>query len=526
MKIDYIREMNRNYLRAELEAGASAEYTAKMLEGNKIKGLLPMRISYRDGIPVFCYDITSKQPLGRLLGARPVTEAELRSFLGQLSAAVEAMRGYLLGDEGFLLEPDFIYADPESFQLGFCLVPGEKRDFLEQLRRLLQYFLKHVDHRDRECVVLAYGLYQESLQENCGMERLMQLAASGSEGEGVRRRDAAQRTSREASSERRQEEIQERSMGKEEVQERVRQDERMQKRSTTGNEAVRRNTAGRNTPGRMTQGGERTGERLQGFLSLENIPQGRKLKEWIVLVIAMEAAFFLLIFVAIPIFVQLIFGWYVFIRLRIFLTAGGLALFLCVIAADAIIGWHIWNKMSTGGSVLNQPASKRENWNRPEINPWQDVYEEEELEYRTPARAAPQRAVAEERQPVTPADLDRRSVQGDGELFQTILLNGSGGEKEKTHRLTAMPPETEDIVISYFPFVIGKSRELVDYVLDRETVSRFHIRLEQEEGIVRLTDLNSTNGTRVRGRLLAANETVELQKGDEVVLADRPFLWQ
>ena len=33
-------------------------------------------------------------------------------------------------------------------------------------------------HKDRESVVLAYGLYQESLKENCGMDDLLGLIAS------------------------------------------------------------------------------------------------------------------------------------------------------------------------------------------------------------------------------------------------------------------------------------------------------------------------------------------------------------
>ena len=39
----------------------------------------------------------------------------------------------------------------------------------------MQLLLKRIDHRDRECVVLAYGLYQESLKENSGIEDLMAL---------------------------------------------------------------------------------------------------------------------------------------------------------------------------------------------------------------------------------------------------------------------------------------------------------------------------------------------------------------
>ena len=40
---------------------------------------------------------------------------------------------------------------------------------------LLQYLLGKVNHQDKDCVVMAYGLYQESLKENYGMADLLRL---------------------------------------------------------------------------------------------------------------------------------------------------------------------------------------------------------------------------------------------------------------------------------------------------------------------------------------------------------------
>lgn len=70
-----------------------------------------------------------------------------------------------------------IYAEPERFEIGLCAVPGGKGDFAAELSHFLQYLLKHVDHRDKDCVVLAYGLYQESLKENYGIEDLVKIVA-------------------------------------------------------------------------------------------------------------------------------------------------------------------------------------------------------------------------------------------------------------------------------------------------------------------------------------------------------------
>jgi pSer/pThr/pTyr-binding forkhead associated (FHA) protein len=75
----------------------------------------------------------------------------------------------------------------------------------------------------------------------------------------------------------------------------------------------------------------------------------------------------------------------------------------------------------------------------------------------------------------------------------------------------------------YTPFVLGKHRELTDFCVREETVSRMHARIDLEQDRYSVTDLNSTNGTRVNGRMLAANETTELADGDFLELGDTGY---
>lgn len=177
MEISYRREAKRNYLVAGV-ADATAGYEARMLAHNEIRGLLRMYITYQDGLPLYCYDITSRQPLSRLLETRFITREEICQLLIQIHAALSGMEEYLLDAGDVLLEPEYIYVEPELFQTGLCLIPGVQDDFQGKLSRLLQYILKRINHKDRESVVLAYGLYQESLKENCGMDDLLGLIAS------------------------------------------------------------------------------------------------------------------------------------------------------------------------------------------------------------------------------------------------------------------------------------------------------------------------------------------------------------
>lgn len=88
-------------------------------------------------------------------------------------------------------------------------------------------------------------------------------------------------------------------------------------------------------------------------------------------------------------------------------------------------------------------------------------------------------------------------------------------------RLTALEPGTEDIVIAYYPFIIGKQENLVDYVLRRETVSRLHHRIDRKEDRYYVQDLNFTNGTMAGGHILENNEIMEIGMAVETALRER-----
>ena len=91
--------------------------------------------------------------------------------------------------------------------------------------------------------------------------------------------------------------------------------------------------------------------------------------------------------------------------------------------------------------------------------------------------------------------------------------------------LRSTEPGIPDIIISYVPFIIGKQEGLADDVLARDPVSRLHARIDREGEEYRITDLNSTNGTTVGGRLLEMNETAVLLPGEEVYIANIGFIF-
>ena len=83
----------------------------------------------------------------------------------------------------------------------------------------------------------------------------------------------------------------------------------------------------------------------------------------------------------------------------------------------------------------------------------------------------------------------------------------------------------ETIFLTKFPFYVGSLSGYMDFVIERDTVSRFHAKFMKREGTVLLSDLNSTNGTKVNGRMLNVQEQAALVNGDRIVFADDEYVF-
>ena len=95
------------------------------------------------------YEITSKQPLSRLLEGQTIQAEQIRALILGIARSLDHMEQYLISEKSVLLNPEYLYVDPESLKVWLCLVPGLECDFPEDYSRLLEYLLGKVDHRIR-----------------------------------------------------------------------------------------------------------------------------------------------------------------------------------------------------------------------------------------------------------------------------------------------------------------------------------------------------------------------------------------
>ena len=385
MKISYQREFKHNYLIIDTTELLWQGYECHMMAQNQIDGILRFQIRQMDDGVRFYYEITSKQPLARILENRSIQTEEIWKLMIGIFGVLERMEAFLLSESSILLEPEYLYVNSDTFRVWLCLSPGLKRKCPEDFSRFLEYLLEKVDHQDKESVVLAYSLYQETRKENYGMEDVMRLLQ------------------REKDSQFCQEE------GKEEEQEDCKSNQQEK-------EIVRQK---------------------------ESSPSGWK------------------------------------------------------------ILWEKWKQRLF-------KRNKREKEIVPVRVPWEMMFQEEESAYEP--------EVFKNHQPEAEPKKEGKELMS-ADISQGTVLLADFSTKSQQRVLRALDSIGTDIPIPYYPFIIGKQENLVDFKLDKETVSRLHLKIDQKEERYFIQDLNSTNGTMLCGRLLENNEEAELFTGDEISIA-------
>lgn len=408
-------------------------YTMRMISGNKIPGLLEFQEKQLDGVSMFYYDITSKQPLIRLLERRKMAGNEIHTLVSDLILVLKRMERYLLDEQRICLKAEYIYIDPETCHGSFCMIPGYQSDFSKEFFDFAQYILDHVDHSDGEAVVLAFSIFRESRKENFGVADIERCLEKG-----LTKAETPK--------------IQEVKPGE------VHMEERSQ-----------------------------FCEQEAAFPSIYDEKENDRSKQKILGVCVIVGM------AVIPIGCTGLFGIHFLMQWKWVMAA-----FEILAATVGVIAYYFLN--NDVKSEL-QPEDETEF----ELKEW--VWEVDE-DCETEQRLQSAGALGSEEE----------------DDLQTVLLI-SQTELSHNRKLISLSNRKE-IPVDYFPFLIGKNKDMVDTCLNEPGISRLHAKLEREGADYYITDLNSTNGTKINGVLLGANEKKQIHIGDELDFAGILFRFQ
>lgn len=125
LQLSYEMGGSGNYLSASLAEEVNT-YQLKMIENNKITGILPIHSLMMNGQYKLQYDITGKSRLIDFLNKEGCTGDRARKLLHSLVYAMVHAEDYLLTYKQFLLEKEYIYIDSQ-YEVSFVYLPLSKR---------------------------------------------------------------------------------------------------------------------------------------------------------------------------------------------------------------------------------------------------------------------------------------------------------------------------------------------------------------------------------------------------------------
>lgn len=174
MEIRYQSDLYGSYLLLPAENSDHDKYSFKMLERNKIKGVLGCKERMEDGRTYLHIDITGKKNLCQEYQEKEMNLEDMTVLCQSITSILERLRGYLLTEKMVILEPEFIYKDGEDQSYSLLVVPWEREE-KAPLRKLAEFFLEKMSHLDENGVSAAYHFYRQQSQPQFSIYRFLSV---------------------------------------------------------------------------------------------------------------------------------------------------------------------------------------------------------------------------------------------------------------------------------------------------------------------------------------------------------------
>ena len=119
-----LNDVEHVYFSLEAESHLRDQFELRMLEENRIGGLLRLSVCDDDGKLRLNYDITGLDLLSETVERRKLTSPDLRQLILTLKHVIAGLDPYLLSASGIVLRMDSIYVSPRSGAPCFLFLPG------------------------------------------------------------------------------------------------------------------------------------------------------------------------------------------------------------------------------------------------------------------------------------------------------------------------------------------------------------------------------------------------------------------
>ena len=140
-----------------------------------------------------------------------------------------------------------------------------------------------------------------------------------------------------------------------------------------------------------------------------------------------------------------------------------------------------------------------------------------------PEKLVELQAVGEDEISYNVREVRQPKPESDGDVSEATTLLTGAMIRNGIYCLKPEDTNDDNILLTEFPFFIGKSCDKTHHTIEDSTVSRFHARIDREEEELWLTDLNSTNGTFLNGIRLMPFGRMRVNKGDSIVISRKRY---
>ena len=175
LRLQYRKSMDHNYLVTELPDEDYRDYRLEMILENNVPGLLKASRRMNEGREQIYYEISSMQPLCRIFDHKEIKRSEAAVMLRGIIDVFKSIREYMLSEGALVLDPEYLFMDPETLKPCLLLIPWECTSMQERLLVLMEYLMEHIDQNDAAAAMWTYRLYKAAKNENCVLGDLEKL---------------------------------------------------------------------------------------------------------------------------------------------------------------------------------------------------------------------------------------------------------------------------------------------------------------------------------------------------------------
>lgn len=147
----------------------------QMLEHNQVPGILAFDHYYIDDVVCFRYDYTNLCCIEKYFQKAQADYDTVHFLCTEILKIMLDGEDYLLKMEGYLLCAEWVFWNRFEKKVWVCYLPGRKKEQKSDFKKLVEYFMEHVDHKDKKAVTFIYKLYDGLASDGYNVQELWKL---------------------------------------------------------------------------------------------------------------------------------------------------------------------------------------------------------------------------------------------------------------------------------------------------------------------------------------------------------------